>query len=260
MKKNAFLLNIILLFSTFTSQAQTGVIKNNAFQPDEKITYKIFYSLIGIYVNAGSATFTISNEKLDNADVYHAVGEGSTNPKYDWIFKVRDRYETYLSVSNLQPVKFIRNVNEGKYSKHEEVAFNRQTNTAITNNGVYNVPANVQDAISTMYYVRNIDYTHYKPGDKIAFSMFLNNKVYNMYIHYIGKEIIKTRYGKFNAIKLKPLLIKESVFDGGEKMTIWITDDQNHIPLRIESPITVGTIKIDVAKYENLNYSVTALY
>ena len=81
-----------------------------------------------------------------------------------------------------------------------------------------------------------------------------------MYIHYIGKETVKTRYGKFNAIKLKPLLIKEGVFDGGEKMTIWITDDQNHIPVRIESPITVGSIKVDLMQYENLKYSVTALY
>ena len=80
-----------------------------------------------------------------------------------------------------------------------------------------------------------------------------------MYIHYMGKETIKTKYGKFNAIKLKPLLLKESVFDGGEKMTIWITDDANHIPVRIESPITVGNIKIDLMHYENLKAPINAL-
>ena len=91
-----------------------------------------------------------------------------------------------------------------------------------------------------------------------------------MYIHYIGRETIKTKYGKFNAIKLKPLLLKGnvfeddekllegSVFEGSEKMTIWITDDSNHIPVRIESPIAVGRVKVDLMQYENLKYSLTA--
>ena len=128
--KKILLLIIIFQYLILQLHAQTHSTQNNAFQADEKITYKIYYSVIGLYVNAGSASFSMSNTKLDDADVYHAVGEGSTNPKYDWIFKVRDRYETYLNVSNLQPVKFVRDVNEGKYSKHEEVAFNRQANTA----------------------------------------------------------------------------------------------------------------------------------
>jgi hypothetical protein len=75
----------------------------------------------------------------------------------------------------------------------------------------------------------------------------------------MGRETIKTKYGKFNAIKLKPLLLKGSIFDGGEKMTIWVTDDANHIPVRVESPIIVGSVKIDLMHYENLKYPITAL-
>src|SRR3954453_4230014 len=258
MKKLYYLIGIFL-FSSFSLIAQTAVVQNRAFQPQEKISYNVYYNVIGIYVNAGTATFTTSSEKIQDADVFHVVGEGSTNPHYDWIFKVRDRYESYFSATDLQPVKFIRNINEGKYKKHEEVTFNHETNTAITNSGVYKVPENVQDVISIMYYARNINYDQYRSGDKIPFSMFLDNKVYNMYIHYIGKETVKTKYGKFNAIKLKPLLLKGSMFDGGEKMTIWVTDDANHIPVRVESPIIVGNVKIDLMHYENLRYPVTAL-
>jgi hypothetical protein len=259
MKKYYFLLIIILLSTHFDASAQTAAIQNFAFQPQEKISYNVYYNVIGIYINAGSATFTTSHEKMQDADVFHVVGEGKTNPHYDWIFKVRDRYESYFSSTDLQPVKFVRNINEGKYKKHEEVTFNRETNTAITNNGVYKVPENVQDVISIMYYARNINYEQYKKGDKIPFSMFLDDKVYNMYIHYIGKETIKTKYGKFNALKLKPLLLKGSIFEGGEKMTIWVTDDANHIPVRVESPIVVGSVKIDLMHYENLRYPITVL-
>ena len=257
MKKFYLVLFILQLY--FSAFAQSEVLLNNAFQPNEKISYSVFYSVIGIYFNAGTATFTTSGEQYQNEDVYHVVGEGKTNPHYDWIFKVRDRYESYFSTADLQPVKFVRHVNEGKYSKQEEVTFNQQTNTAITKNGVYKVPENVQDVISAMYYARNINYDQYKTGDKIPFTMFLDDKVYNMYIHYIGKEVVKTKYGKFNAIKLKPLLLKGSIFDGGEKMTIWVTDDANHIPVRVESPIVVGSVKIDLIHYENLKYPITAL-
>jgi hypothetical protein len=251
---------LCMLFSVyFSAGGQTAAFQNNAFQPDEKITYTVFYNVVGIYLNAGTATFTTLSDKFQNNDVFHVVGEGKTNPHYDWIFKVRDRYESYFDAKDLQPLKFVRNVNEGKYSKHEEVTFNQQTNTAVTSNGVYKVPENVQDVISVLYYARNIDYSSYHVDEKIPFTMFLDNQVYNMYIHYIGKETIKTKYGKFNAIKLKPLLLKGSIFEGGEKMTIWVTDDANHIPVRVESPIAVGSVKIDLMHYENLKYPLTTL-
>jgi hypothetical protein len=259
MKKLYHLLIVLLATGPFSAFSQTSFMQNYAFQPQEKISYNVFYNVIGIYVKAGTASFTTSSERLQNADVFHVVGEGSTSPKYDWIFKVRDRYESYFNTTDLQPVKFVREINEGKYKKNEEILFNQQTNTAITKTGEYKVPENVQDVISIMYYARNINYDRYHDGDKIPFSMFLDDKLYNMYIHYMGKETIRTKYGKFNAIKLKPLLLKGNIFEGGEKMTIWVTDDANHIPVRIESPIAVGSIKVDLMHFENLRYPLTML-
>jgi hypothetical protein len=110
-----------------------------------------------------------------------------------------------------------------------------------------------------MYYARNINFDKYKAGDKIPFDMFLDDEVYHLYIRYLGKEIIKTRYGKFRAIKFKPLLIKGTIFQGGEKMTAWISDDANHLILRVESPIAVGSIKVDMFGYKNLRHPLTSL-
>ena len=89
--------------------------------------------------------------------------------------------------------------------------------------------------------------------------MFLDNEVYNLYIKYMGKEDVKTRYGKFHTIKFKPLLVKGTLFQGGEKMTVWVSDDPNHIPLRIESPIVVGSIKVDMMGYKNLRYPLSSM-
>ncbi|HEY9363662.1 MAG TPA: DUF3108 domain-containing protein, partial [Chitinophagaceae bacterium] len=142
---------------------------------------------------------------------------------------------------------------------YENITFNRRSNTAVTNDGVFKVPNCVQDVLSSVYYSRNIDFSKYQPGDKINFSMFLDNEIFNMYIRYLGKETIKTRYGKFKTIKFKPLLIKGTIFEGGEKMTVWVSDDPNHVPVRIESPIAVGSVKIDMMDYRNLRYPLTSL-
>ena len=233
--------------------------RNTAFSTNEKLTFKVFYTLAGVYVGAGEVIFTTSLERLNNKPVYHIVGDGKTYNFYDNFFKVRDRYESYIDTSTLQPLKFIRNVYEGGYKKYENVTFNKTTNTAITNDGVFKVPDCVQDVLSAIYYARNIDFEKYKPGDKIPFDLFLDKEVFNMYIRYQGKETIKTKYGKFKSIKFKPLLIKGTIFEGGEKMTVWVSDDRNHIPLRIESPISVGTIKVDMINRQNLRHPLTSL-
>ncbi len=259
MKKLATLFLLIGIWNNLSAGDDFCGIHNTAFKAGEVITYNIFYSVAGIYLNAGTATFTTSLEKLNNKIVYHVVGEGRTNANYDFFFKVRDKYESYFDTSNLQPLKFIRNVDEGGYKKYENITFNQQTNTAITDAGVFKIPNCIQDVLSSVYYARNINFSKYKINDKIPFSMFLDKQVENLYLRYLGKEVIKTRYGKFNAIKFKPLLVKGTIFQGGEKMTVWVSDDANHIPLRIESPIVVGTIKVDMMQYKNNRYDVTSL-
>lgn len=234
-------------------------LRNNSFRAGERISLIIYYNALGLYINAGTANITVSSERLFNKPVYHITGTGSTNSKYDWIFKVRDQYETYIDTVTLQPYKFIRNVDEGGYKKYENITFNQAANTAITTQGVFKVPNCIQDVVSSVYYARNIDFNQYKPGDKIPFYMFLDNEVYSMYIRYEGKVTVKTRYGKFRAIKFKPLLLKGTIFEGGERMTVYVSDDQNKIPLRIESPLLVGSVKVDMMSYDNLRYTLTSL-
>jgi hypothetical protein len=99
----------------------------------------------------------------------------------------------------------------------------------------------------------------YKAKDKIPFDMYLDDEVNHLYLRYMGKENIKTRFGKFRSIKIKPLLVKGTMFEGGEKMNVWVSDDANRLILRIESPITVGSIKVDMMGYKNLRYPLTSL-
>jgi hypothetical protein len=234
-------------------------LPNHAFQASESITYRVYYTLAGVYIAAGEATFTCALEDLNGRPVYHVSGEGKTYSFYDNFFRVRDKYESFIDTNNLQPLKFIRNVNEGNFKKYENISFNKTAHTAITNSGVFKTPDCIQDVLSSMYYARNIDFNKLKPNEKIPFSMFLDNQVYDLYIRYLGKETIKTKYGKFRAIKFKPLLIKGTIFEGGEKMTVWVSDDANHIPVRVESPISVGSVKVDMMEFKNRRTPLSSL-
>jgi hypothetical protein len=234
-------------------------IRNVAFRGGESTTYKVFYTLAGVYIGAGEASFNVNLTNLNGKPVYHLIGDGKTYSFYDSFFKVRDRYESFIDTASLQPYRFIRKVDEGGYKKFQTVNFDHTKNKAVSNEGTFNVPDCVQDVVSAIYYARNIDFNKYKPGDKIYFNMFLDNETFNLYIRYLGKETIKTKYGKFRAIKFKPLLVKGTIFEGGEKMVVWVSDDGNKIPLRIESPISVGSVKVDMMNYKNLRYPLSSL-
>jgi hypothetical protein len=261
MKSIAGIVFVILIAVSFPLRAGDDFcgLTNHAFQANESITYRVYYTLAGVYIAAGEATFTCALEDLNGKPVYHVTGEGKTYSFYDNFFRVRDKYESFIDTGNLQPLKFIRNINEGNFKKYENISFNKTANTAITNSGVFKTPDCIQDVLSSMYYARNIDFNSMKPGDKIPFSMFLDNQVYNLYIRFLGKETIKTKYGKFRAIKFKPLLIKGTIFEGGEKMTVWVSDDANHIPVRVESPISVGSVKVDMMEFKNRRTPMSSL-
>lgn len=255
------LITIFIFFSVITSSADPEFcgIRNSAFNSGEQVTMIVYYSTLGMYVGAGEATFTTNLERFNGKPVYHCVASGTTYSFFDNFFRVRDKYESYIDTATMLPVKFIRNVDEDGYKIYNNVTFNHKAGTAITTNGVFKISSCIQDVISSTYYARNIDFSKFRKGDKIPFDMFLDDEIYHLYLKYEGKENIKTKYGKFRAIKFKPLLIKGSIFEGGEKMTVWVSDDANRLLLRAESPIAVGSIKVDMMGYKNLRYPLKSL-
>lgn len=272
--RTIYLISFVLLFSPFRTHMAVPLqdtaaqgnedekfcgIKNTAFKSGESVTMKVYYSTLGMYIGAGEANFTATVTRYNGKPAYHCVATGTSYSFFDKFFRVRDRYETYIDTTNMLPMKFIRNVDEGGYQFYNNVTFNQDAQNAVSTNGVFKTTPCIQDVISSVYYARNIDFSKYQVGDKIPFDMFLDDEVYHMYMRYEGKDVVKTRYGRFRAVKFKPLLIKGSIFEGGEKMTVWVSDDKNRLLLRAESPISVGSIKVDMMGYRNLRYPLTSL-
>ena len=249
------------LFSFLSLQSQQEHfcgIRNHSMQDGEKLTYKIYYTLAGVYVGAGEVVFSTKLETYQSKPVYHVSGYGYTYKSYDWFYKVNDLYESYIDTATMLPVKFVRNVHEQNNQIYSNVLFNHAHLNAITTNGLFTIPSCAQDVLSAIYYARNINYNQYKIGDKIPFSIFLDDQVFNIFIRYLGKETINTKWGTFRTIKFKPLLIDGTIFKGGEQMTVWVTDDENKIPLLVETPILIGKVKVYLNDFNHLRNAQSA--
>lgn len=245
-----FCLIVLILVSSGFGQKRLRKHKNEAFKPGEVLKFRVHYG----FIDAGEAIMEIKDkmEKIGNRNCYHIIGIGYSVGAFNFFYKVKDRYETYLDAESLVPWLFIRRVNEGGYIINENVSFNPTKNTATSEKGTFTVPPNIQDMLSTFYYARTLDYTNAQIGQVYPIEAFIDNEVVPMNIKYAGKETIKNRLGTFRCIKFKPLLQTGRVFKEKEEMTVWISDDKNRIPIRLETKVIVGSIKMDLVDYSGL--------
>ena len=225
--------------------------KNEAFKEGEILTYRLHYGII----DAGVAVLEVKPEVMDVAGrkVYHIVGNGYSKGSFDWFFKVRDRYETFLDKDALLPWMFVRRVNEGGYIINEDYKFNHYTNKVdVGREDKVDVPQGTHDMISAFYAARNLDLSNAKEGDVFTINSIVDKELFPLKIRYVGKEKIDCDLGTFNCVKFRPIVQKGRVFKKEEDLNVWITDDKNHIPLRAQAKLMVGSVKLDIVSAKNL--------
>lgn len=225
--------------------------QNIAFKEGEILSYRMHYGP----VNAGVAILEVKPDLIEvsGRKVYHIVGTGFTTGTTDWFFKVRDKYETYMDKDALLPWMFVRNVNEGGYKFSQNYTFNHYTKKVDVGGGEkFDVPAGVQDMVSAFYSARNLDLNTAKDGDIFTLNCFLDKEIWPLKIKFIGRETIETDLGKVKALKFRPIVQKGRVFKKEEDLNVWISDDDNHIVLKAQADVLIGSIKMEVTKAINL--------
>ena len=230
-------------------------VENNSFKIGEKLTYRLHYG----FVDAGEATVEVRETDYSRLGrpMYHVVGKGRTLGAFNWFFKVKDRYESYMDQESLMPWKFVRRIEEGKYKKSQDYKFHHHR--AAVDNGkgqVFEIPVGAQDMISAFYYARTLDFSNAKPGDQFTIQTFMDDEVYDLHIKYLGKETIKLRKGKFRCMKFVPVVQEGRIFKDSEDLQVWITDDENKIPILAKAEVLVGSIKMQMVDYEGLAHSI----
>jgi hypothetical protein len=245
------LISIIFIIS-FLVPAQKEdfrTIENRAFKVGEKLTFDVKYG----FVTAGVATFEVPKiRKISGREAYHVTFEVNTVSSFDWIYKVRDRYETFIDVQGIFPWRFEQHIREGGYSRDFAAFFDQRKGKAKTSEGEYDIPKYVNDIVSAFYLARTFDYSTLNINDKIPLKNFYKDKVYDLDVRYLGKETIEVPAGKFRCIVVEPLVQEGGLFKSEGNIMVWLTDDDLKIPVRVKTKVVIGSIDADLTGYENL--------
>lgn len=235
-----------------------AAIGESAFKPGEWLKFRIHYGIL----NASYATLHLTEDTIGDIPVYHVVGRGKTTGFASIFFKVDDTYESYFGREDGRPYRFIRNIYEGGYTRDVEINFDHgdqvahyhdRKNQKRTQIGIIN---SIQDLLSAFYFLRN----NYKVEDLVVGKsidldvLFDDDGIFKFRLKYLGKEIIDTKYGRVECLKFRPYVQSGRVFKEQESLSLWVSNDKNKIPIRIEADLAVGSIKADLDGFNSLKH------
>ena len=224
-------------------------VENNAFKVGEKLTFDVRYG----FVTAGVASFSIPQMKrISGREAYFVTFEVNTVPSFDWIYKVRDRYVTYIDKEGLFPWRFEQHIREGGYSRDFSAFFDQRKGKAKTSEGEYDIPKYVNDIVSAFYLARTFDYSNMKVDDRFHLQNFYKDKVYDLDVRYVGRETVDVPAGKFDCLIVEPLVQEGGLFKSEGSVLVWLTNDKIRMPVKVKTKVVIGSIDADLTNYEGL--------
>lgn len=265
--------NRILLLILFTLPAFCGynqcMPEVIPFQAGEKITYIAAYNWGPVWVDAGEVTFAVESVDYHGQRAFHFRSTGTTYKNYDFLFKVRDYYDSWVNPQTFRSFEFRRQIYEGGYMLQNNILFFPKLGYALSNTKRPDKPIRTDtmklepcyfDMLASVYYVRSLDLKAMKTGEKLPVTVLIDDSVFRISVKKLGTEIRENRDGKkYACIKLSATMVEGTIFRKDEDVNVWITDDENKIPIIVEAKILVGTVKAYLKKTEGLRYPVTSL-
>lgn len=258
-----FILFILFYSKALFGQEHTGFkspflsSSKDSFKKGESLKFRLHYG----FFNASYASLNLEEEVLNDQKVYKATAIAKTTGIARLFFKVDDIYETYFNKTLVRPLKSKRNIYEGGYTKNVEINYDYSNYVANVNDiknsklSSVSVQENVQDLISTFYFLRNhFDIESLKTNDFIRIIIFFDAENYNFRMQFLGMEDVKTKFGIVNCFKFRPYIESGRVFKDNESLTLWVSNDKNKIPIKVEAGLRVGSIEADLDEFRGLKF------
>ncbi len=252
MRKSLLLFTIVLLsFGGFAQELP--FVKEPVFQPGEVLKYKLKYG----FVTAAEGTLKVqdSDLKFDGKPTYRLVVDGETSGTFDIFYKIRDHYDSFIDKSDLKPYFYQENIREGNYRRQDKARFYQDSKKVVATEGTFKTPSTQTfDLVSAYYFARSLDISKMKPGDFVKINYFLGDEISQLQVHFIGREVIKTKLGKIKCLKFSPSIDPGRIFRKNSKLFLWVTDDGNRVPVKAEVEIIVGSVTMEIKSADGLKY------
>ena len=254
--------SLTLLFLLSLSDLSAQERKDSApFTFGEELAFEVSYG----WLNLADAKMQISKRAQDqnNKPHYKIDVYGKTKGAATIFGKVNDNWGTYLDIETNLPSVSYRHIEEGKYRKHEYVHFDQKNNKAtmklfdkdnrnLKDTKNFDLPNQVQDLVSGFYFLRSQDLRDIKPGEAIFIKGFFDKEIYNIKLIYEGTETLDTNLGKKETYIFSPQLPKNKLFRGEYPVKVWVTKDQNKIPVKIKANLFIGSLNLDIISAKGL--------
>jgi hypothetical protein len=264
MKRILLLLGLFLSFSSLRSE-------EIPFKEGEILKYDIDFKWGLVMMKAGTANYTIREGSYENNPTYKVTLDFKTTSFFDGIFKIRDTLFSHINRVDLEPLYHIRKINEGKSRYWEEVFVkthsenytearvkreNRETvkfdTTIVSQNAGY-------DMLSIFSFARTLDYPQLTQGETFHISSFIGKNKVNITVHFMGQTVIeKSDFVKYKAYRLRIDIGDDAFNESKNAMEMWISDDNNHIPLKIKAKLKIGAAEANLKSWQNLKYPLTS--
>ncbi len=257
--RNAFFCSVLfMLLGNIVAQPMNSsyrFVSNEAFQKGEFLKYKIHYGPVKV----GYATLEVKpqSEVIRGRKCFHIICKNYTDGLFDSFYRVRDTYESFTDEHALISWQFNRDIQEGSYESYREIHFDHDKRKAFYHrNGEitpFEIPQYIQDVLSAYYYARaTYDHSKLEKGDRISLRKFIDETTFALEALVEKREKIKIDGQHYRALKLKVMIEEAGLITDGSKITLWVSDDKNMIPLAFKSKLKIGSIAADLVEYKNL--------
>lgn len=224
-------------------------IRNSAFGVGERLVFDVNYGLI----TAGEAIMHVAGyDSLNNRNCYRVEFHVNSAPSFSWIYKVEDRYLTFIDVGTLAPWRFEQHIREGSYRRDFVAEFDQVNRLAITADSVYSVPEYVHDIMSAFYFSRTLDFSTSAPGDQVVLYNFYKDRSHELVVRFLGRQELEVEAGTFRTLVVEPLVREGGLFKNEGRLVVWLTDDERKMPVRVNSKVVIGSIDSELREYSGL--------
>jgi len=218
----------------------------------EELHYVMNYG----FITGGRGVLSVRDTVLNGQKVQHMSGLAYTVGLADAIYKIRDKYESFVDTKTDLPIKSIRNIREGRYRYYNEVLYQHgpdSTKIISQKSGEKYVAPNIYDIVTAFYIGRKKYFNdNLVKGQVVEIMTYFSDEEFPLRIRYQGIETINTKFGKLECYRFAPVTEVGRSFKTDEDMHIWITRDQNRIPVRVKFNLVVGSFTCDLEQFRGL--------
>ncbi|MCB0279645.1 MAG: DUF3108 domain-containing protein [Calditrichaeota bacterium] len=239
---------------------------NNAFVPGERLNFKIKWKASFISITGGYAKMQVLDTvRVRNRKCYLIMVTAESTPFIENFYEVRDTIKSYIDVEYGMSWKFVKKTREASYfvdifidydhvrgtADVREYRYKNREGTEIERQEIYSTEIYpfTQDILSSFYFMRA---NRVESG--FPYKIPNNSKRKNYYLRVLVNPIEEqsVNAGDFNAFRVLPIIEGESIFNQEGAMVIWMTNDKRHLPIRMKSAVSVGSINVELESYSGL--------